>query len=102
MLSDYATRQELIEHAEGCFEMLEHILESRGESTYQETFLIKSDGTFNQNQRLDGKCMYLCVDDPEELMAVVEIIEKNHPKYKFELENDAAVGWCRYIVTRST
>lgn len=101
MLSDYPTQKQKDEHVKDCLDMLESVMDSQKTHTYSETFLVKKDGTFDSQKRLDGMPKYLEVDDPEELIYVVEAIEILNPNYKFELENDPVVGWCRYIVTRT-
>lgn len=100
MLSDYSTQTDKDELVRDCLDMLESVMNSQKKNTYQETFLIKKDGKFN-NTRHDGQPKYLIVEDEEELFYVVEAIEKLDHNYKFEIENDLVVGWCRYIVTRT-
>ncbi len=68
---------------------------------YFEIFKIKSDGTFNKKERVDGSPMYLAfVNNPTDLYSIAEEIEKEHPDYHFSFETDPGGKWMKYTVSK--
>jgi hypothetical protein len=85
--------------ADDAEDSLSSMLESL--NPYSETFKIKSNGSFDEVERLDGLNLYMTeADTPAKLYKIAAEIEKKHPEYHFSFETDPEGKWMKYTVSK--
>lgn len=84
------------DYAEEFFaDMLEH------NNPYSETFLIKENGQFDREKRIDGSTPHMQeANTPEELYQIAKEIKERYPEYEFSFENDKHGKWIKYTVSK--